>query len=141
MLTGINIGETKKYISRFDPDKENPTVFHIGILDAQVKDRIEDEATSFAVSSSMPNDNASVSVNFNRRNYLMLQFGLKNVENFNDPGTGKPLRFETIAKAMGGKSYNVVTDEILSMLPSRVRKELAEEIMRENTLSDDEIKN
>ena len=31
MLTGIDVNATREYVSKLDPDKENPSVFHIGL--------------------------------------------------------------------------------------------------------------
>ncbi|MEQ9716278.1 MAG: hypothetical protein ABGF52_12200 [Candidatus Asgardarchaeum sp.] len=141
MLTGINIHEMRDYVSKLDPDKENPTIFKIGCLDPIIKAEINDDATSFEVSSSNSSDMAKTSLNFNKRNIMAVKFGLKGLENFMDPQTKKPVKFDTISVPKGGKNYNVVSDNIIALLGSKLIKELAEVILSENQLSEEERKN
>ena len=51
MLTGINIYEAKPYVSKYDPDKNNPTTFQIGSMDPFLRSYIEDATTSLKFSS------------------------------------------------------------------------------------------
>ena len=140
MLTGINIYETRNYKSKLDPDTQNPTIFKIGVLDQQIKDWIEDQATSYEISSPNPNEPAKATLSYNRRNTLAVKFGLKGLENFIDPKTKQPVKFDTINLSKFGKNYQVVTDEIISMFPRELIRELAGVILNENTLSGEEIK-
>jgi hypothetical protein len=141
MLTGIDVNSTRKYVSKMDPDQENPTMFHIGLLDPVLRAEVDDESSTYEMSSNNPNDKARVRLNWNKRQIMAIKFGLKGIDNFLDPQTNKPidLRFDTINYA--GKSRNVIPDRIIAMFPSELRQELAEVILNESKLSEDEQKN
>ena len=141
MLTGIDINATRKYSSKLDPDKDNPTLFHIGVLDPALRAEIDDDSSSYEMSSSNPNDKAKVHLNWNKRQIAAIKFGLKGLDNFLDPQTKKPieLSFETIKYA--GKMRDAVPDRIIAMFPSDLRQELAEVILNESRMSEDEQKN
>jgi len=141
MLTGININATKEYTSNLDPDKNTPTVFHIGVLDPALRAEIDDDSSSYEMSSTNPNDKAKVRLNWNKRQISAIKFGLKGMDNFLDPETKKPveLKFETIRYA--GKMRDAVPDRVIAMFPSDLRQELAEVILNESRLSEDEQKN
>jgi hypothetical protein len=141
MLTGINIYETKPYKSKLDPDKENASVFHIGSLDSYLRAHIEDQTTSFEFSSKNPKDPAKANINASKRNLMAVRFGLRGLDNFLDPRDKKPVKFDTVSVAIIGKNYTAVSEEILSMLPKALIDELAEVILAENTLSEEEAKN
>jgi hypothetical protein len=91
MLTGIDVTATKKYVSKLDPDKDSPTVFHIGVLDPVLRAEIDDDSSSYEMSSTNPNDKAKVKLNWNKRQITAIKFGLKNLENFLDPQIKKPI--------------------------------------------------
>jgi hypothetical protein len=141
MLTGINIYETKPYKSKLDPDKDNPTIFHIGSLDSYLRAYIEDQTTSFEFSSKNPKDPAKANINASKRNLLVVKFGLKGFDNFLDPRDRKPFKFDAVSTAINGKNYPAVTEEIISLLPKALIDELSEVILAENALSEDEEKN
>ena len=141
MLTGIDINSTRQHISKLDPDKDNPTVFHIGLLDPVLRAEVDDESSSYEMSSTNPNDKAKVRLNWNKRQIMAIKFGLKKMDNFLDPQTRKPmeLKFETIHYA--GKMRDVVPDRIIAMFPNELRTELSEVILNESRLSDGDQKN
>jgi len=141
MLTGIDINSTRQHISKLDPDKDNPTVFHIGLLDPVLRAEVDDESSSYEMSSTNPNDKAKVRLNWNKRQIMAIKFGLKKMDNFLDPQTRKPmeLKFETIHYA--GKMRDVVPDRIIAMFPNELRTELSEVILNESRLSEGEQKN
>lgn len=141
MLTGINIYETKPYKSKLDPDKDNPTIFHVRLLDSHLRAFIEDQTTSFEFSSKNPKDPAKANINASKRNLLVVKFGLKGFDNFLDPRDKKPLKFDMVSTAINGKNYSAVTDEIISLLPKSLIDELSEVVLAENSLSEDEEKN
>ena len=141
MLTGINIYESKPYKSKFDGDAGNPTVFNLGLLDSHLRAFIEDQTTSFEFSSKNPKEPAKANINASKRNLLVVKFGLKGLENFLDPRDNKPVKFDTVSAPVNGKNYKAVTDEIISMFPKVLIDELADVILSENTLSENEIKN
>lgn len=141
MLTGIDINATRKLVSKLDPDTNNPTVFHIGVLDPVLRAEIDDESSSYEMSSANPNDKAKVKLNWNKRQITAIKFGLKGMDNFLDPQTNKPVevKFETIQYA--GKMRQALPDRIIAMFPSELRQELSEAILNESKLMDDERKN
>ena len=141
MLTGINIYETKPYKSKLDKNKENSSVFHICPVDAHLRAYIDDQTTSFEISSDNPKDKAKASVASGKRNLLFVRFGLKGLEGYLDPRDNKPVKFDTISHSVNGKNYNVVTDEILAIFPKALIDELSEVISGENSLSEDARKN
>ena len=141
MLTGINIFESKPYTSKLDKDSANPTVFQIGLLDSNLRAFIEDQTTSFEFSSKNPKEAAKANINASKRNLMVVRFGVKGLENFIDPRDGKAVKFDTVSLPVNGKSYRVVTDEIVSMFPKALIDELADVILADNTLSEDETKN
>ena len=140
MFIGIDVNATRKYISKNDPDKDKPTIFHIGILDPVLRAEIEDETSLYEMSSNNPNDKASVKLNLNKRQITAIKFGLKGLDDFMDSQL-KPveLKFETINYA--GKMRQTVPDRIIAMFPSSLRTELAEAILNESYLSDEDEKN
>jgi hypothetical protein len=141
MLTGIDINATRKYVSRLDPDKDSPTVFHIGLLDPALRAEVDDESSTYEMSSNNPNDKAKVRLNWNKRQITAIKFGLKGMDNFLDPQTNKPveLKFDTIHYA--GRMRNVVPERIIAMFPNELRQELAEAILNESRLTETEEKN
>ena len=141
MLTGIDVTATKKYVSKLDPDKDNPTVFHIGFLDPVLRAEIDDESSSYEMSSSNPNDKAKINLSWNKRQITAIKFGLKGLENFLDPQTQKPVDYKCETIRYAGKMRDCVPDRIIAMFPSELRAELAEVILDESKLSEGERKN
>ncbi len=141
-IKGINIYETKDYVSKFDPDKKSPTVWKIGILDSLLKSKLKDIVTTYEVDPAKPDEGrAKTTLNINQSRVEIVRFGLKGFENFLDPKTGKPVKFDTISKASYGRNYNVVTDEVLKIIPENILYELADEISKESGLTAEEEKN
>lgn len=141
MLTGIDINATRKFISKSDPDQNNPTVFRLGVLDPVLRAEVDDESSTYELSSRNPNDKAKVRLNWNKRQITAIKFGLRGLENFLDPQTNKPveLSFDTISYA--GKMRSSVPDRIIAMFSNELRQELAEAILNESKLSEEETKN
>lgn len=141
-VIGINIHETKDYISKYDPDKSNPTVWKIGILDSLLKSKLKDIVTTYEVDPAKPDEGkAKTTLNINQSRVEIVRFGLKGLENFLDPKTGKPVSFDTVSKSSYGRNYNVVTDEVLKIIPEEILYELADEISKTSGLTKQEEKN
>lgn len=141
MIRGVDIYATRDFPSKYDDDKDNPTIFEIGHLDSQMEGYILDKVSDFELSSDNPDDDTKLNWRINERNLALVKFGLKNIKNFNDPQTGKPINFKCDVVNKFGKNYNVVPDEILNMIPLKVKTELAAEILKETNLSKDAEKN
>ena len=141
MLTGIDVTATRKYVSKLDPDKDSPTVFHIGVLDPVLRAEIDDDSSTYEMSSTNPNDKAKVKLNWNKRQITAIKFGLRDVVNFLDPQTKKPIEFKCETLRYAGKMRDAVPDRIIAMFASELRTELAEVILNESRLTEDEQKN
>jgi hypothetical protein len=142
MFTAINLKQTKPYQSPNDPDKENPTTFHLGVLDTFVKGYIEDN-TSVIGNRFVSGEEEKVSVNINlaARNMLVVRFGLKGIDNLKDPETGTPVAFETEKMSIVGEEYQILAKKVLKIIPYQLIGELAGEILKLNSLSEEEAKN
>ncbi|MBN2120695.1 MAG: hypothetical protein JW734_06540 [Candidatus Omnitrophica bacterium] len=131
MITALDVTETRKYVSKMDPDPDNPTVFHLGFLDPALKAELDDESSSFKLSSTNPKDPADIKINYNKRQIMVIKFGLKNIENLLDPQTKKPVNFSCETIRYAGKMRDAVPDRLIAILPSELRTELAEAILSE----------
>jgi hypothetical protein len=142
MITGINIADTKDHISKYDPDKEKATIWKIGILDSILVSKIQNVVTTYEAEPGNPrNIRAKATVNIKEQALEIVRFGLKGFENFLHPQTNEPIKFDFVSISRFGKNYNVVSDEILKIIPSKVLEELAEEISKESGLTEPERKN
>jgi len=141
MITGIDIYESKPYVSKFDPDKTNPTTFNLGVLDSILRAHIDDQATFLKISSKNPNDAAEANILTGKRNLLVVKFGLRGIENFIHPDTKQSIKFDSISVSVNGKNYQAVTEEIVKMIPKEVIDEIAEKILDANKLSEEAAKN
>jgi hypothetical protein len=70
----------------------------------------------------------------------VVRFGLKAMTNFKDQA-GNEVPFTTQNRSVLGKTYAVVSEDILRTLPTVVTRELANEIRTLNTLTKEEGKN
>ncbi len=141
MLTGININETRKYVSKRDPDKENPSVFHIGVLDPFLRSWIEDKCTSIEFSSGGADDPTRGNVLAKKRNILLVKYGVRDIENFLDPQVKAPIKVTLGNTSISGKAYPALADQVISLLGTALIDELADEVLKEQDLSGDERKN
>lgn len=141
-MIGINATETQDYISKHETDKEKPTIWKIGTLDSILKSKIQDVSTVYETDPVNPKIvRARATININERALDIVRFGLKDVVNFIHPQTGKPIQFDTVSVNRFGKNYNVVSDEVLKVIPSKVLAELAEEISKQSGITEEEAKN
>jgi len=141
MLTGININETHRFISKYDPDKQNPTVFHIGFMDSFLRGWIEDKSTSIEFSAGGPDEQARGNVMMKKRSIMLVQYGVRNIEAFIDPNAKEPIKVSLGQSSISGKGYPVLPDKIVAMIPMQIIDELADEVVRIQDLSGAETKN
>lgn len=141
MHTGINIFEIKPYVSKSDPDKENPTTFQIGALDSFVKAHIKDQTTTFKVSDDGPDAQAEAVLLVSKGSILVVKFGLRGLDNFIDPQTNQPVKFEFKEVSLGGKKYPAVSDDILRLFSQELIDELAGVILSANKVTKEQAKN
>ena len=100
-------------------DKENPTVWKLGLLPSDVFGRISADAAK----------NGDIETA-----YALLGVSLKGWTNFSVP-------FKTVTKQICGRSFDVVHQELLSQIPLQAITELTKKVMEINGLSGQEIKN
>ena len=84
---------------------------------------------------------AEANILVSKRGILAVKFGMRGLDNFADPQTQKPVKFETISTSINGKNFPAVTDEIIRMMPKDLIDELAEVILSANKLTEEESKN
>lgn len=141
MLTGINSAETRPFVSKSDPDKDNPTVFQIGVLDSFVISHIEKLTNNMSMNTGKKNADARLTYSEMERDILYVRHGLKDLKNFIDPQTQQPVVFETVSAPAGSKNVNIVSEKIIKMIPPAVITELAAAIRDDNAMSETESKN
>lgn len=141
-MKAINLAETKDYISKYETDAYQPTVWQLGCVDQLAFSLLEDFSTEFEIDPKAPADAKAKTVfNVNRKKLDLVRLGLKGFKNFLHPETEKEIQFDTVATARFGGTRNVVSDGILKTIPGVVLDELAQEIERMNRLSEGERKN
>jgi hypothetical protein len=136
-FTGVDVYAVRQYTSPNDPDKENPTVFDLGALDARIMAHLKDSHMSTEVTDSGPKMNIG-SAAFS---YDVVRFGLKGMRNFLHPQTGKEVKFDVKSISIRGRNYEGVSDQVMDLLPAALIAELASEIMTQNKLGEEEQKN
>ena len=114
MITGLNLDETVDYT--LENDKENPTVWKLGVISSYLYSRLTAE--------SQPLEGS----------FRILQIAIKGWENFTIP-------FRTKRQTVCGRDMEVLPLEDLEKIPMRVLTELYTRILIINNLKDDEIKN
>ena len=126
MIDPIAIGQTKEYICK--EDKVNPTVWIIGSIDsieqAEILNKVSDKEKDV-----IDKNNSSLML------FEIIRFGLKGFKNFKD------VQFETETIKSMDKDRQVVTENIIKMIPFSIISELAMEIWGSNKISEAQEKN
>lgn len=121
-----------EYVLREERGTDSPTVFILGVLSATAEAAIEDALVQVHADRSMSAQTGTQTAN-------ILRAGLRGWRNFRD-ARGTDVPFPTSkGRMLGGRA--TVTDEGLTMLAPKHRKELAEAITERNELTDDDRKN
>lgn len=142
MVTGVNFGSTRRYVLKSDQNRFKPTVFYIGALSAFMSLWIDDKMKDFVGNEGVGFGKAEWKrVAIRRRNILLLKYGIKDIANFIDPGTHAPVKVVLERSFVGFESCEVLPDRIISMIPAVFIGELADEVLRGLSLSEEEIKN
>lgn len=141
MFKGIDITAIRKYVSPKDPDKENPTVFHIGYLDQRLQAHIDDKCTTLQMSTGKKNEKADAIIAARKRNYDLVKYSVRDIENFIDPKSDAPLVIKLENHGIGKESKPALPDSVMDMLGSELIEELAEQVMKTRELSEEEEKN
>lgn len=114
-----------------------PTRWNLKVLDSRVLAILKDKSTKITIDPSKPDEEIGTQVNQNAYYFEVCALGLDKPDDFLD-AKGEPIKFTTIKRNIGGKSYEVATNEFLGQIPDYVIQELAETIIVGNTMSDDE---
>lgn len=141
-IVGIALAATREFESKYDSAKGKPeaTRFTLGTLDSRVYGMLKDKATSLSVDATSQATDVTTNINANEVGFLTVCFGLKGWENFND-AEGKPIKFKTIPRSLGGSSYKIADPALVGLIPEAVIGELADEIRKDNELSEADAKN
>lgn len=140
MIKALDLSEQISYVSKLDKG-DNPTTFHLGVLDTRIRKQIEDVALEYEFDPSAPaSAKAKTSFNIGKSELDFVTFGLKGFDNFVD-SSGKAIKFKTETKVVGNMTYHIVADEIIRIIPGDIIKELALEIKRINSIGEEERKN
>jgi len=150
-LVGIDLSETRKYVSELDKDTvtgqrravDDPdaTVFELGVLDPIARAHVDDSMTRLDYTDGGPSLQASSQINLAGRALEVVRFGLKDVKNLLHPQTKKAVPFKTVERIVKGRAYHLASDDIIQMIPVKVIGELAKQIALDNVLSEGEAKN
>ncbi len=135
-LKALTMDRVVDYVSDLDPAKgtdseaTEATVFQLGVLSARQMQTLKDAASSFRPDPN-PEDseNPDMIAEFrpNHSTLLMVQYGLKGWKRFFD-SDGDEVRLSFVQRQLGGKPYQVVSEECLDMLGQELIRELAEKI-------------
>lgn len=141
-IVGLSLEATREYQSKFDPDVGTPQAsrFTISTLDSRVAGKLKDMGTTMHIDPTRPDDDVATSVNMEDVNFQTVQFGVSAWENVVDD-KGQPIEYKTVGRRLAGKSYKIIHEDVLSLLPLSVINELAEEVRKVNELEEDAAKN
>lgn len=132
MLTAVSPDHEWDYVLQEERESADPTVFRLGVLRVTDEAAIEDALVKVGPDKSMTAATGTQVI-------TILRAGLRGWRNFRD-ATGKEVEFPT-SRANMRSGRPCVTDEGLTMLAPRHRKELADAIVERNTLTGDAGKN
>ena len=138
MIKGISLGETSWFTCK--DDRENPTRWKIGVIDALVMAEIQDLITVFEPDYSNMEGPAKSKLCLNRVKSEAVRYGLKGWENFVD-STGSAVPFRTERRTMGGRTVDALPDELMQMIPFVIVTEIGDKILTMNRLNEGEVKN
>jgi len=141
-IRAINPDAVRQYVSTRDPDYANwrpgsanaATIFSLRALSAgELFDILDSTQEIVGTEGSRP----GIHVNLNRRNWRLVETGLVGWHNFMDE-RGNPMSFEFAAD---GGSRPRASRRCLDALPAWLIRELAQEILRDSSLTEAEVKN
>jgi len=140
MFKAVDITATKRYVSPNDPDSKNPTVFIIGSIDPALRAHIDGKCSTIEVDEKK-SEKRVVRVNATQYSILTFKFGLRGLENFFSTDGSTALQLNLGNHNISGVSYPCVTEEFMKNFHPDLISEIAEEIVKFQSLSVAEIKN
>ncbi len=141
MFRAVDVRATKKYTSPNDPDKDNPTVFEIGVIDPALRAWIDGKISNAEFSGDKNDTKRVVNINTTQHALLTVKFGLRGFSNFMASDGVTPVQFKSGRTSISGAAYECVVDEQMSLLSMDLIQELAEVILSYQGLSEEERKN
>jgi len=141
-IKALSLTNTWKFQDPSDPDfgQENASTFTLCSLDSRVMAKLKDGATKIGIDPTRPDDIAETSINVEDMNFQTVQFGCEDWDNVPDPDTNELLKYDTIARRLGGKSYKIVDPDVLCRIPLSTIRKMAEDIRDKNELSEADAK-
>lgn len=140
MFKAVDVKAVKRYVSPKDPSAENPTVFIIGYIDPALRSFIDGKFLGIEIDEKNKSINKPP-VNPTQYSILMFMYGLRGVENFMGPDGVTPLALTLENQSIAGVSYPCVPKDVIANFHMELIVELAEEIVKFQSLSVSEIKN
>lgn len=116
MINGLDLNATIDY--KLPEDKENPTIWKLGVVPSYLFLQITQEAKGNEIKSA----------------YRLLQISLRGWDNFNIP-------FETVKEKFIDREMDIVPISVLEKIPLNVISALAAKSMEVNQISISERKN
>lgn len=140
-IKALDLAKTIDVIAPGD-DPKDPTVWKVGVLTSRDVGAIRDSVTSYTFKTAAEGDarDMTTSVSRSKMNFEAVRRGLKGWENFIGPDD-KPVEFKTHQREIDGKQREVIRPELLDLIPLPVINHLADVIMRDNEMTEDEMGN
>jgi len=134
MIKAISPDQTFEYVCENDRESEQPTKWVLGVIDGRVRQYINDRAV-VVVENGKPDEASGHTLRTGTWQRLIVKFGLRGWVNFLD-ADGKPMADSFDHLPIGSKSYAVVPDRVLDVMPFTVLSELATQLSKQNTLQE-----
>jgi len=126
MISGIDLSETMDFVSQFDKN-EVKTVFKISPVSSRIQARI----------GRLIGANGEGAIDAMIEAF---RFGVKGIINLKD-SKGNILQFKQEKTDINSIAYQVVSEEIIGILPMKILSEVGSKIMTISNLSEEEAKN
>jgi len=148
-LLSLSDEERKQYQAEFDAlqaagvDVKDKTVFTLGVLDGPLRAHLDDDAISFAINNRGDDAPSTVKGKGNQLKLLTVRFGIRGWENFRNK-KGELITFETVSipvAGIDGGNRQGLSQAAFKAIDPDWYDELAQEIMRTNTVTEEERKN
>jgi len=131
MIFAVSANQTFEYVPEADAKSDNPTTFTLRTLKARELVAIEDKVTR--LSQSEDSDEVTISVFSGTQSYLALKAGLRGWSNFLlEDGNEAPFKADR---------SGTPKDATIDYIPTELRQELANEILKRSNMTEDERKN
>ncbi len=141
MFKAVDVKATKRYVSPNDPNKDNPTVFIIGSIDPALRSFIDGKCSAIEMDDKNKSAKRLVRINTTQYSMLTFKYGLRGIENFFAADGVTPLFLATGNHNIAGVSYPCVTDDFIPYFHPDLISEVADEIVKFQSLNGEEIKN